>query len=434
MMQPDPSRLPVIVGVGQINDRPGPDEEGLDSIDLMAAAARAADRDAGGHLLSRCDWLAIVPQISFRELDPVALLPAALGIAPTHVRQAPMASGDTPILYLNEAANAVARGEAQVCLVAGGEALRTASRRKQTSGAGSGFFRAHLTAPELCIRYGVLNPAEIYALYENATRAGWGQSLVEGQAESGEIWSLMSKVAAESESAWIQSPKTPDEVVEPSADNRPIAFPYTKFMVANSSVNQGAAYIVTSLAIAREAGVPDESLVYVWAGAAAHDLEDPLARTSWNTPEVMRVSLERAMELNGLTAGDLDHVEPGDACERLADNVRAGADAERSHRDLTRIGFRVTDELLRRIHRQCRAHRQHERAARHFRDRREILDLVRQLLVQERIRRHRRHHGEHQRVAVIRRARRHLGADDRRGAAFVLDDDRHAQGVAHRLR
>ena len=309
MMQPDPSRLPVIVGVGQINDRPGPDEEGLDSIDLMAAAARAADRDAGGHLLSRCDWLAIVPQISFRELDPVALLPAALGIAPTHVRQAPMASGDTPILYLNEAANAVARGEAQVCLVAGGEALRTASRRKQTSGAGSGFFRAHLTAPELCIRYGVLNPAEIYALYENATRAGWGQSLVEGQAESGEIWSLMSKVAAESEGAWIKSPKTRGEVVEPSADNRPIAFPYTKFMVANSSVNQGAAYIVTSLAIAREAGVPDESLVYVWAGAAAHDLEDPLARTSWNTPEVMRVSLERAMEINGLTGGDLDHVE-----------------------------------------------------------------------------------------------------------------------------
>ena len=308
-MNSDPVRIPVIVGVGQINDRPGPDEEGLDSIGLMAAAARAADRDAGGGLLSRCDWLAIVPQISFRELDPVALLPTALGIAPVHVRQAPMASGDTPVLYLNEAANAVARGEAQVCLVAGGEGPRTASRRKQIAGPGAGFFRAHLTAPELCRRYGVLNPAEIYALYENATRAAWGQTLAEGQAESGQIWSLMSQVAGGSEGAWIKAPKSPDEVVKPTADNRPIAFPYTKFMVANSSVNQGAAYIITSLETARKAGVPEDRLVYVWAGAAAHDQEDPLARASWGTPEVMRVSLERAMEINGLEARDLDHVE-----------------------------------------------------------------------------------------------------------------------------
>ena len=308
-MSCDPARIPVIIGVGQINDRPGQEEESLDCIGLMAAAARAADADAGGGMLSRCDWLAIVPQISFRELAPVALLPAALGIAPDHVRQAAMASGDTPILYLNEAANAVASGAAQVCLVAGGEGLRTAARRQQVSGPGSGQFRAHLTASELRIRYGVLNPVEIYALYENASRAAWGQSLTEGQAESGQIWSLLSEVAASSEGAWIKTPKTAGEIARPTADNRPIAFPFTKFMIANSSVNQGAAYIVTSLETARRVGVPEDRLVYVWGGAAAHDLEEPLARVSWNTPEVMRVSLERAMEINGLTVADLDHVE-----------------------------------------------------------------------------------------------------------------------------
>ena len=305
----DPARTPVIVGVGQINDRAGADEEGLDSIGLMAAAIRAADADAGGGFAAHCDWLAIVPQISFRELDPVTLLPAALGIAPEHVRQAPIASGDTPILYLNDAANAVASGQAQVCLVAGGEALRTAARRQQVSGPGSGQFRAHLTASKLRIRYGVLNPAEIYPLYENATRAEWKQSLAEGQAESGLIWSLMSQVAARSPGAWIKAPKSASEIVEVTADNRPIAFPYSKFLVANSSVNQGAAFIVTSLAVARVAGVPEEQLVYVWAGAAAHDQEDPLARASWGTPASLRVSLERAMAINGLKAADLDHVE-----------------------------------------------------------------------------------------------------------------------------
>jgi acetyl-CoA C-acetyltransferase len=308
-MSQDPARIPVIVGVGQINDRPGPGQDGLDSVELMAAAARAADADAGGGFLERCDWLAIVPQISFRELNPRTLLPAQLGVAPKRVIHPEHASGDTPIHHLNDAANAIARGEAQICVVTGGEGLRTSSRRQQTSGAGGGHFQAHKSAPEIRRRYGLINPADIYPLYENANRAAWGQTLAEGQAETGLVWSQMSAVAAASDGAWLKSAKTADEIIEPSADNRPIAFPYNKLMVANSSVNQGAAYIVTSLATAREAGVPEDRLVYVWAGASAHESEDPLARTGWRTPEGMRFSLERAMTLNGLRPTDLDHVE-----------------------------------------------------------------------------------------------------------------------------
>ena len=46
----DPERVPVIVGVGQINDRPEDPEDGLDSLGLMAAALHVADDDAGVHL------------------------------------------------------------------------------------------------------------------------------------------------------------------------------------------------------------------------------------------------------------------------------------------------------------------------------------------------------------------------------------------------
>jgi acetyl-CoA C-acetyltransferase len=301
----------VIVGVGQLNDRPEGGAEGLDSVQLMAAAARAADADAGGGFLARCDWLAIVPQISYRDLDPAALLPGALGISPKHIDHPHMASGDTPVHHLNDAANAIARGEAEVCLVTGGEGIRTAAKRP-TSGPGGSteLFQAARTASEIRRRYGLINPAEIYPLYENATRAAWGQSLAEGQAETGQIWSLMSKVAAVGEGAWIKSPKAPEQIIEPSADNRPIAFPFNKLMVANSSVNQGAAYIVTGLAAARAAGVPEERLVYVWAGAAAHESEEPLERSAWGRiPEGMRTSLEKAMSVNGLKPADLDYVE-----------------------------------------------------------------------------------------------------------------------------
>ena len=44
----DPTRIPVIIGVGEINDKPAADAPGLDSVELMAAAARLADADAGG--------------------------------------------------------------------------------------------------------------------------------------------------------------------------------------------------------------------------------------------------------------------------------------------------------------------------------------------------------------------------------------------------
>jgi acetyl-CoA C-acetyltransferase len=309
-MSTDPARIPVIVGVGQINDRAGKEEPGLDSVALMAEAARKADADAGGGFLVRADWLAIVPQISYRDLDPAALLPGALGISPKHVAHPHMASGDTPIHHLNDAANAIARGEAKVCLVTGGEGIRNAAKRPQAPDGSSVLFQAHRTASEIRRRYGLINPSEIYPLYENGTRATWGQSLSEGQAESGQIWSLMSQVAAQSEGAWIKAPRAPAEILEASADNRPIAFPYNKLMVANSSVNQGAAYIVTSLAAAREAGLAEDRLVYVWAGAAAHESEEPLERPAWGQiPDGMRTSLEKAMSVNGLKPADLDYVE-----------------------------------------------------------------------------------------------------------------------------
>ena len=72
-MTADPNRIPVIIGVGQVNDRPDDPMEGLDSVGLMAEAIRKADADAGGGWLERCDWLANVQQIAFRGMDVLTL-------------------------------------------------------------------------------------------------------------------------------------------------------------------------------------------------------------------------------------------------------------------------------------------------------------------------------------------------------------------------
>ena len=99
------------------------------------------------------------------------------------------------------------------------------------------------------------------------------------------------------------------EVIAPSDNNRLIAFPYTKLQVANSSVNQGAGFIVTSLAEARRRGIADDRLVYVGYGAAAHESGNFLARDRYDASPSLATSIERTMELNAVATDDLAHVE-----------------------------------------------------------------------------------------------------------------------------
>jgi acetyl-CoA C-acetyltransferase len=315
-MNDDPERIPVIVGVGQVNDRPADPQAGLDSAELMEAALRAAEEDAGGTWLADLDSLAVVDQISFRELNPIAPgLAERIGAHPPVCEQTKMASGDSPILLLNEAANRIGTGEIRIAAVVGGEALRTAAHRRaaaqgtDVSAQNASRAVSSKRSPSFRSRYGLVAPVDVYPLYENAGRAAYGQTLAEAQAESGAIWSRFSEVADANPGAWLHKPITAETVVEPTTDNRPIAHPYTKLMVANSSVNQGAAFLVTSLAEALRRGVPAERLVYVGMGAAAHEPDDPLGRDRYDRSPSMAVSIRRALELNKIETSDLDQVE-----------------------------------------------------------------------------------------------------------------------------
>jgi acetyl-CoA C-acetyltransferase len=315
-MSEDATRIPVIVGVGQVNDRPATPEQGLNSQGLMEAALRVADEDAGGGWLPRLDSLGVVDHLSFRELgDVTGPIAEAIGAKPKYCYKTTSPSGDSPILLLNEAAQRIAAGEITIAAVTGGEALRTAAQRAAAAAGGSASDHnlmrqaVNRARPSIRQRYGLMAPVDVYPLYENAGRAAYGQSLAQAQGESGTIWSLFSEIAAQNPGAWIKKPVTAQEIIEPSANNRPIAFPYNKLMVANSSVNQGAAFIVTSLAEARARGVPEERLVYVGAGAAAHEPDNILHRDRYDRSPSMAVTLNRTLALNGVTSGDLDFVE-----------------------------------------------------------------------------------------------------------------------------
>ena len=308
-------RIPVIVGVGQINDRTEDPAAAPDSLGLMDMALRNADADAGGGWLAQLNSLAVVDQISFPALGDVSQpLAKLLGATPRICEKTRLANGDSPLLLLHQAANRIGSGEIEVAAVVGGEALRTASKRAAAA-AGSGLSQdairrsATRGAPAYRHRYGLIAPIEVYPLYENACRAAYGQTLAESQWETGEIWARFSEVAAANPGAWIRMPVSAEAIRTPSKDNRPLAFPYSKLMVANSSVNQGAGFIVTSLAKALAHGLSERQLVYVGCGAAAHEPDDFLERDTYFHSVGMTVSLQRTLELNGLGVDDLDFVE-----------------------------------------------------------------------------------------------------------------------------
>jgi acetyl-CoA C-acetyltransferase len=119
----------------------------------------------------------------------------------------------------------------------------------------------------------------------------------------------MSQVAAANEGAWIRKAVSAEDILTPGPANRPLAFPYTKLTVANSSVNQGAGFLVASLAEARRRGIPEERLIYVGMGAAAKEDPSILRRDRYDRSSSMDTAIRRTLELNQMTGADFDHVE-----------------------------------------------------------------------------------------------------------------------------
>src|SRR5258708_3947456 len=89
-------RIPVIVGVGEIVDRPKEIVEGLEPLTLLEQALRRAEADSGAALLGEIGSLDVVSFLSWRYRDPEQQLAKRLGIAPAHCYYGPV-GGESPI-------------------------------------------------------------------------------------------------------------------------------------------------------------------------------------------------------------------------------------------------------------------------------------------------------------------------------------------------
>lgn len=311
------SRIPVIVGVGEITDKPATPAEGLEPLALMQEALRRAEDDAGAKLVQQIDSVDIINLVSWRYADPAQQLADRLGIKPKRAVYGPV-GGEGPMRYLHEAALRIQRGESVVGAVCGAESQSSVNKAQKDgiklpwtpfAEDGVASVRSASYQNPMAVALGVFQPITVYPFYDAATAANWGQTPREALRESSELWSTFSKVAAQNPNSWLKRAFEPNAIMTPTADNRLIAWPYNKLMVANPMVNQGSALIVTSLANAKALGIPPERYVYFVGGAAAEEPRDYLQRDTYTESHAQNAVLHEVMKFVGGDGTKFDAIE-----------------------------------------------------------------------------------------------------------------------------
>lgn len=309
--------LPVIIGVGQVTQRPGA-ERPREPLALMADAARAAEADAGaGDLLHALDSLRVINVLSWPSRAPAHDLSRALAVAPREQLYTAV-GGNGPQWMVNDAAAAIHAGEASLVLIAGADAVYSARRARQ-QGIDLAWSPRGNPAPDVGdtrpgstpheVAHGAALPAQIFPLFENALRAHYGRTIEEHQRALGELMAPFSAVAAGNPHAWFREARGAHTIATPTTDNRYIGFPYTKFMNSIIDVDQGAAILMTSAGEARRLGVPEDRWVYLHGCGDANDHWFITERVDYHSSPAIAAAGQRAFAMAGVTVADIAHFD-----------------------------------------------------------------------------------------------------------------------------
>jgi acetyl-CoA C-acetyltransferase len=300
----DPERTPVVVAAGQVTDR----ARELPALELATRAAAAA-------LAASSRLPALVERVSAVNIlarsggpSPAVDVAAALKLEPARCETTTV-GGNAPQWLVQRAAEDVAAGRLSVCLVVGAEAVRSgrlrapdeAPARADPPPAGEpeplvGDDRPGCSAEEIAA--GLAIPAVVYPVLESVIARGAGRTPAEQREHLGRLLAPLTAVAAGHPKAWFPVARSAEEIATPSADNRLVAEPYTKLMTAFLGGSQGAALVVTSLAVARSLGL-DDGAMFVRSSAAAADVWFPSARPDLGASPAIAAAAGAALDAGG---------------------------------------------------------------------------------------------------------------------------------------
>ncbi len=305
----------MLIGYGQVNQHD--DNPGVEPVDLMVAAARAA---ADPRVLEAVDSVRVVNVLSWRYRDPGLLLGRRIRARDAATRYTGV-GGNVPQSLVNQACLDIQARRTDVVLIAGAETWRTRTRLR-ASGAKPNWTSQDESIPmadgaddgvpmvgPADIRIHLDRPAYVYPMFEQALRIAAGESPDEHRRRIGVLWSQFSVVAVTNPHAWSRDPLAPHQIWQPGPRNRMISWPYTKLMNSNNMVDQGAALVLTSAEKATYLQIPTARWVFPYAGTDAHDTYAIAERAEFHRSPAIRVAGKRALELAGVGIDDVELVD-----------------------------------------------------------------------------------------------------------------------------
>ncbi len=322
---------PIVVGVGQHVERDAASAT-LSPVALAAMACRKALADSG-HGEALAALVDTVVAIRFFEhstkggemvAHPFGCsdnVPRAIarrvGVAPRHAIYADV-GGQTPQRLVNRYCAEIQRGETAAVLIGGAEAIATIKHAART---GRGFDWHEEIGGELVDEWqkdklstpyerahGLFLPLRTYPLLEHARRRRRKLDCAQYRREMGELLAPFTEVAAANPHAQFPQVQSAADLARIDDLNYLISEPYTKAMVAQDAVNQGAAVVLTSVGIARRLGIPPSQ----WAFLQSHaDLDDRTvsARIMLERSLAQELVIERVLDDADTRVEELAHLD-----------------------------------------------------------------------------------------------------------------------------
>ena len=323
----DESRIPILVGSGQITQREKDPKAALNAMDLTAAAARKAADDAqgGDALLRALDTIVVLRSFSetswrFKSpfgdpKNPPKSIANRIGNAAARRLVYTHPGGNMPQWSVNRLFEMVTRGEVGAAMICGGEALATqkaAERAKlaldwseDAGGTYEDWGVATRGWNDMEDRHRMAGAIFAYPLFENGIRSHLKRTVPQHMAQVGKLFAQFAAVAKANPLADRRQGFSAEQIATVGPDNPYIGFPYTKLMNSNAFIDQSAAIILTSVAKARELGIPRERWVYLHGCADAHDHWYISDRHNFHSSPAMRSVGRETLEMAGLDLGQI---------------------------------------------------------------------------------------------------------------------------------
>ncbi len=312
---------PIIVGAGQCVEREYTESSPMDLAGRAASEALAASGGTG--VAEAIDTICVIKIFSDsaplwasklgRSNNPPQSVAKRIAANPRH-RIYSETGGNEPQTLLMEFFADLQAGERDCVLLCGAEAIKN-QRNAERNGIeldwneefeeeldDRGFGLWVVSQQER--HNGLVAPIFYYSIMEEFRRQKLGFDRDTYMERECRMLESLNRVAAENPYAQFPNPLSTEEIL----GAEPLTHLYTKRMVAQDSVNQGAALLLTTVGKAREMGIPEANWVYMHGAAKGVEYDMTLRPDPSMSPMAEEV-VQRAFQMAEINVTDISLVD-----------------------------------------------------------------------------------------------------------------------------